>query len=148
MSADVELHRNRAAAAEVVAHLRACADAFVPPLRQRVDIDAYAAKIVARAERFEAWSGDELSGLVAAYCNDAQAATAFITSVSVTPAWQGRGLASRLLLACIEHVRRAGLERIELEVDLQNAAAEALYRKHGFAAARTGERTQILQLVV
>ena len=149
MNVGLELHHNRAAAAEIAAHLRACADAFVPPLRQRVeDIDAYAAKIIDHAERFEAWSGADLAGLVAAYCNDVRANTAFITSVSVMAEWQERGVASRLLHACIEHVRRAGFERIELEVDRQNAAAGALYEQHGFAAARTGERTQILRLDV
>lgn len=147
MSGNLELHHNRATATEVAAHLRACADNFVPPLAQRVDIDAYAGKLVANAERFEAWAGGELVGLVAAYCNNATV-TAFVSNVSVSTAWQGRGLASRLMQACIEHVRRCGLERIELEVDRQNAAAEALYKKHGFAAARAGEHTRILQLAV
>lgn len=144
----IELDRNRADASEVAAHLWACADAFVPSLSQRVDIDAFAAKIVAHAERFEAWAGDDLAGLVAAYCNDVRTATAFITNVSVAEKWKGSGVASRLLQACIEHARGAGFVRIELDVDSSNAAAIALYRKFGFTVARVHERTQTLRLAI
>lgn len=146
--AGVVVERNRAGAAEVEAHLRACDASFVPPLSERVELDAYAAKIVSRAERFEAWSDDRLAALVAAYCNDPKRRAAFVTSVSVLPSCQGRGLASCLLRASIEHVRQAGFEHLELEVDARNTAALSLYQRHGFAVASTREYTQILQLTV
>ncbi|MBN8507201.1 MAG: GNAT family N-acetyltransferase [Burkholderiales bacterium] len=148
MEAGVVVARNRADAAEVGAHLRACDASFVPPLSERVELGAYAAKIVSRAERFEAWSGDRLAALVAAYCNEPERRTAFITSVSVLPSFQVCGLASRLLQASVAHVRLAGFERIELEMDARNSAALALYRRHGFAVASTREHTLILQLTV
>lgn len=148
MNAPFALERNRADAAEVSAHLRACDASFVPPLGERVDLDAYAAKIVAQAERFEAWAGDSLAGLVAAYCNDPTRRIAFVTSVSVLPARQGHGLASRLLQDCIADVRRAGFERVELEVDSHNAPAARLYRKFGFEPAGAHDRTQRLRLTV
>lgn len=145
---NVELMRNRAGAAQVAAHLRACDGAFVPPLSERVDLDAYATKIVQHAERFEAWSGQDLTGLVAAYCNDPERQAAFVTSVSVLPPWHGRGVASRLLDACVEFVREIGVERIELVVDTHNEAATRLYRKHGFAVSDTDERAQTMHLTV
>ena len=142
------LERNRADAVEVGAHLRACDTSFVPPLGGRVDVDAYAAKIVAQAERFEAWDGDRLAGLVAAYCNDPTRRIAFVTSVSVLPARQGQGLASRLLHECIANLRLAGFERVELEVDAHNAPAARLYRKLGFEPAGAHDRMQRLRLTV
>ena len=148
MNAVIEIHRNRAGAAAIDAHLRACDDSFVPALSRRVEIDAYAATIMARAERFEAWSGDHLIGLLAAYCNDPAQRVAFVTSVSVAPLWQGRGIASRLLRDCIEHVRRSGMQRIELEVDVRSSAATYVYKKHGFSVASTDEQTQTMQLAV
>ena len=84
----VHIHRNRASAAEIDAHLRACDDSFAPALSRRVDIDAYASKIAARAERFEAWANDRLVGLLAAYCNDPERRVAFVTSVSVMHRWR------------------------------------------------------------
>ena len=107
------------------------------PLAARVDIDEYAEKIVRHAERFEAWSGEQLTGLVATYCNDPGRQAAFVTSVSVLPARQGEGIASRLLQACTESVRQTGFKAIELEVGAHNTAATRLYEKHGFAVSHT-----------
>lgn len=145
---DVEIRRNHAGAAAVSAHLRACDASFVPPLSPRVALEAYAEKIVSRAERFEAWSGACLVAFLGAYCNAPESRTAFVTSVSVLPLWQGKGIASRLLQACIEYVREGDFQRIELEVDLQNTAAFHLYQNHGFEVASTSERSQILHLAV
>jgi GNAT superfamily N-acetyltransferase/2-polyprenyl-3-methyl-5-hydroxy-6-metoxy-1,4-benzoquinol methylase len=139
---------NRASAAEVAAHLRSCDSSFVPPLSERVEIGGYAQKLVAHAERFEVWCDNRLAGLVAAYCNDVERRAAFVTTVSVLPPWRGQGLGSRLLRACIQHVRQAGFERVELEVDLRNTAAVLLYRKHGFAVACVHGTIQILHRTV
>lgn len=140
MEAGLEQRLNTATAQQVEVHLALCDAQFVPPLHARVDIPAYAAKIVARAHRFEAWSGDTLVGLVAAYVDDA-AARAFVTNVSVLPAWSGRGVASALLLRCIAHARGARMGEIRLEVDRRNAAAISLYERIGFRHA-AGEGPQ------
>lgn len=138
--------RNRARALDVAAHLRACDALFVPRLSERVGIDSYADKIASRAERFEAWDGDQLAGLVATYCNDLQGRTAFVSNVSVLPSHQGRGIASALLRACIAHVRASGFERIELEVDARNEAADQLYLRHGFVMAALRGQAKTLHL--
>lgn len=143
----VEIARNRADQAQIAAHLRACDGAFVTSLGRRVDLDAYATKIVRHAERFEAWSGADLAGLVAAYANDPERRAAFVTSVSVLQAWHGRGLASCVLAACVEHVHELGFARLELEVDAQNDAARRLYAKHGFVVSGGHESMQTMCLV-
>jgi ribosomal protein S18 acetylase RimI-like enzyme len=143
-----EIMRNRADAIEVASHLRACEAAFVPPLSERVDLDIYADKIVHRAERFEAWAADQLAGLVAAYCNDGEHRTAFVTNVSVLPGWHGEGIALRLLQACISFVRDAGFEQVELEVDLRNSKATRLYRKLGFMTTHFGVHSQTMRLAI
>ena len=138
-AAALQIDRNRAEVAQVAAHLAGCDAQFIPPLSARVDLGAYAERIVRHAERFEAWSGQQLTGLVAAYCNDEQRRRAFITSVSVLPAWQGHGIAARLLSECVQFARSAGFESIELEVHAANDAALGLYRKHGFSGATCGD---------
>lgn len=137
---------SKADVAQIAAHLQACDAAFVPPLSGRVDIDAYARKIDDKAQRFEAWHDGELVGLVAAYCNAPDRSVAFVTSVSVLPDWQGRGIASHLLENCIGHIRELGFARIELEVDSGNGAARALYEKHGFIVGSTEGRSVIMTL--
>jgi RimJ/RimL family protein N-acetyltransferase len=46
--------------------------------------------------------------------------------------WRGRGVGTALVLAAIEWSRAEGLHKLCLEVWPTNAAAIALYRKHGF----------------
>lgn len=125
----------------IAAHLRACDSGFVPPLSARVDIVAFAVKIATWARRFEAYVGDDLVGLVAIYCNATDRETAFVTSVSVLPSWQGRGIASRLMLNAITHVRALGFARLALEVGALNAAAIWLYVKYGFVQNGEGGDT-------
>jgi ribosomal protein S18 acetylase RimI-like enzyme len=132
--AEITYAINRARIAEIAAHLARCDGYFVPPLSGRVDIDAYAAKIVGHAERFEAWAGRTLVGMVAAYCNDPSRQAGFITSVSVVPERRGEGIATRMLEDCIRHARHAGFSLIRLSVDRGNAAAIPLYERCGFSA--------------
>lgn len=130
--------RNRSGADDVWAHLSACANSFTPPLDRRVAIPDYAAKLVARAERFEAWKGPTLIGLVAVYCNDPARVAAFVTSVSVVPERTRMGLGRRLLAAAITHGRSLGFARMALSVDC-GASALGLYRDLGFTEdARDG----------
>jgi ribosomal protein S18 acetylase RimI-like enzyme len=144
MSETVKFGQNEASEAEIARHLQRCDSGFTPPLSKRVDIGDYASKIASNAVRFEAWSGPELIGLVAAYCNDAKRRAAFVTSVSVIGAWQGRGLASRLMNRCVSHARTHGFRRIELDVVDQNAAALKLYEKTGFVKVGIGNRMTMM----
>ena len=50
----------------------------------------------------------------------------------VAPDWRGRGVGSALMEAAIAWCRRSGVEKIELSVYPDNAAARALYAKFGF----------------
>ena len=63
-----------------------------------------------------------------------------ITTVAVDPAWQHRGIATRVLLVLIRAAIRGGATALTLEVRAGNETAQALYRRFGFAEAgvRTG----------
>jgi ribosomal protein S18 acetylase RimI-like enzyme len=139
MSDQIEYCINRASAAEIAAHLLRCDSEFKPRLSARVDIQVYAAKIHARAMRFEARIDGALVGLVATYCNDLGGRPAYITSVSVLPPHQGQGIAAQLMRKCLEHVQHLGLGQIELEVDERSLPAIGLYRKLGFATAQANK---------
>ena len=65
----IAFRSSKATEAQIAEHLARCDADFVPPLSGRVEINDYAKKISIKAKRFEAWSGDILVGLVAAYCN-------------------------------------------------------------------------------
>jgi ribosomal protein S18 acetylase RimI-like enzyme len=148
MTDSIELRVNSATATEIAAHLAKTDDAFLPRLSERVDINDYAMKIVENAERFEAWGGGSLIGLVAVYCNDAAARTAYITSVSVLAEYRNQGLASKLLVECVEFVKRKHLVGISLDVDSENQRAVELYEAKGFTVVDTTGRTIRMHLDV
>jgi ribosomal protein S18 acetylase RimI-like enzyme len=124
---------NTASPGEVARHLRLCDTRYSPTLSSRIDIDTYAAKIVGRAVRFEAWIDSQLVGLVAAYLNDTEDSCAFITNVSVIEEMQRTGTASGLIQRCICCAKKIGIEQVELEVLEGNTRAVKLYEKLGFS---------------
>lgn len=136
MNAAVAYLLNRASAAQIAEHLSRCDTDFVPPLSGRVEIGDYAHKIESKAMRFEAWSGDTLVGLVAAYCNDHEKRIAYITSVSVLREWMGRGIAARLMNRCVEYAKASGMRQICLEVSSDNTLAIRLYQRSGFVVGK------------
>src|SRR5262245_43453450 len=128
MQLSIDFSRNRASSEILAAHLRECDLRFEPRLSERVDISAYANKIHNFAERFEAWEGQRLVGMVAAYQN-LQQDTGFISNVSVVADVEGRGVAFGLCSQYLEYARKIGLKSIQLEVGKGNAPAVRLYEK-------------------
>ena len=61
-----------------------------------------------------------------------------LLSIGVIEAFRRKGVASRLITHAIEHVSARGARNLFLEVAEDNAAAQALYREHGFT--RVGRR--------
>lgn len=58
-----------------------------------------------------------------------------ITTVAVDPAWQRRGIATRLLLALARGAIDRGCLSLTLEVRMSNSGAQALYQRFGFVPA-------------
>lgn len=136
--------RNQSRPEDIREHLFACDAAFVPPLGSRVSIPDYAAKLAAQAERFEAWAGPDLIGLVAVYCNALGRGDAFVTNVSIIPDQTRRGIGRRLLLEALAHTRGLAFDRLVLSVD-RRASALGLYRSFGFRGeAMEGETLRLV----
>jgi RimJ/RimL family protein N-acetyltransferase len=52
--------------------------------------------------------------------------------MGLVPAYRGQGLGSKLLLKVLDHSKKFGLEKVELQVYTSNPNAIALYKKFGF----------------
>lgn len=141
MTAALEYLSNKASPEEIASHLWHCEADFVPPLSTRVKIENYANKIVTQATRFEAWSGGNLVGLAAAYCNDHETRIAYLTNVSVSREWMGKGVADRLLSECCKHAVASGMRQVSLEVGEGNTPAIKLYEKCGFVVGNANGPT-------
>lgn len=55
-----------------------------------------------------------------------------VGNVGVLPEYRGRGIARRLMEACLDQAREAGGEWLALEVRVDNAPARQLYQRLGF----------------
>lgn len=75
----------------------------------------------------------ELGGLVVGYAGlFATRHQADVQTLAVAPGHQGTGLGARLLQVLLEEAIRRGCAEVLLEVRADNAAARALYARHGF----------------
>ena len=63
---------------------------------------------------------------------------AFVQTLAVAPAAQGKGLGARLLVALLEEAARRDQRTVSLEVRADGTTAQRLYARHGFT--RTGVR--------
>jgi ribosomal protein S18 acetylase RimI-like enzyme len=121
---------------ELKQHLLATGDDFIPPLHQRLDIAAYADKLMQHACRIEVWQNNSLVGLVAVYLNNQASKTGYISSVSVERQHRGHGLAKSLLHETYKCCLNNGFSAIELEVHNANKPAQQLYLSEGFVVFR------------
>jgi ribosomal-protein-alanine N-acetyltransferase len=78
---------------------------------------------------------DDMQGFILAR---AAADEAEILTIAVTPRRRGRGIAGRLLDANMAALATLGVKSLFLEVEAENHAARALYKRHGFETV--GER--------
>jgi len=60
---------------------------------------------------------------------------AHVTTIAVDPIWQRHKIATRLMLHNVRVALQHGAKHLTLEVRVSNDAAQALYRKFGFAPA-------------
>ncbi len=140
--------KNTAVTGQIIAHLEKASELFVPPLGLRVHIADYGKKIAENCVTFEAWDGTCLVGLIAAYFNDLENNTGFITSVSVLKEHLGRGIGSKLMEQCAEYAQEHKFREIKLEVFNQNQNAILLYKKSGFKEVETREDLLIMTKII
>jgi len=106
---------------------------FSPPISMRVDIPDYASKLSKKARLFSFKIDEQLSALIAFYCNDMVTKNAYISYLAVSPVCTGRGIAAKLLEACIEKCIEENMQAIYVETWFENTTVINLYEKYGFA---------------
>ena len=119
--------------------LRAHPTAFVAdPAEEAAKGVAGAAERIARDTLFGGFDGDMLLGCVAFSIptNAKLAHRGLLYGMYVRPAARGTGLADRLVEAVL-NAARGRVESVVLDVDPENAAALALYSRHGFTHLAT-----------
>ncbi len=131
---------------EIYSHLIKCNENFIPPLEKKVNIHEYSNKIFQKAVTFEAWSADTLVGLVAAYFNDPDGQSGYLTNVSVIRPYMGKGISSILINRCIDYAKRNSFRSISLEIAKANHQAINLYRKFRFQKFEDKHTSTLMKL--
>jgi len=118
---------------------------LMPPLssKENFDLRDYAKKIYDNAITFEAYGGNILVGLIAAYFHKEEENFVFITSVSVKKEFHTQGIAFRLLHQCILKAEIEDYKEINLIVHKDNCKAISLYKKFGFEVVETYDNSEI-----
>ncbi len=82
-------------------------------------------------------AGDELAGYVVVtlvFAMEHGGATAVVDDFFVRPSWRGRGLGTAALAHVCRDCIARGVRAMRVEVGHDNPAAQAVYRRNGFAA--------------
>ena len=116
----------------LIEHLNKCDFIFVQGLTKKIGIADYVDKIINNATRFEAWKENELVGLIAAYFNDINNHSGYITNVSTIASYEGKGIGKELLNNCIQFGKENNYIELNLEVFSENKPAIHLYEKCHF----------------
>lgn len=133
---------------EIYSHLKECNENFIPPLEEKVNIMNYSKKIFENAITFEAWNEKILVGLIAAYLNDTENKSAFITNVSTIKSYMGKGIANELMRMCINYSKNHNFKVVNLEVSSKNADALNLYLKYGFVKNKEEDSITFMRLIL
>ena len=146
MTNEITFSHNRSDCSDLNEHLLECDASFQPSLSQRVCIPDYSLKLATQADRFEAWADNKLVGFVAAYVNDLEGSTCFISSVSVLESWRRQRIAETLLSLCISFVRKQNFKQVQLRVSSDSAGAVRLYQRSGFKILNHSEHNILMYI--
>lgn len=143
---NIQYSINKSNLLQIIDHLTACDSSFVPALSAQVKLEQYSHKIIENAIRFEAFSNNQLVGIIACYLNDYKRQIGFITTVSVISSCNGKGIAKQLLAMLMQYAAENNFNTICLEVNKLNLPALSLYRRVGFVLAN--EKQDVLQMTI
>ena len=110
--------------------LQAVEEDFVPPLLDRIDINAYYNKINEYATMVECYCQEELVGLIISYDNDVDSCRGYTTFCAVKGGYRGNNIAGKLLERACTHAKTQGMRVIGLHT--YNEIAKRCYMKNGF----------------
>lgn len=116
---------------------------LIPTLSERkIDIEAYADKIFRNGCLYGAIDQNgECVGILAAYMNDQEKKTAYLTMLAVKSKCRGLKIGEKLLLAAEQDARMCNMKALSLEVRKCNVNALGFYKAHGYIVSGDASET-------
>lgn len=121
---------------DVVRLLKNFNSVFRPSLSSRIDsFEEYSNKLLNKAHVYVVEDKKNEIGFISFYANDFEKKVAYIVFLAVSPSYQGNKQGQRLLEQCSKVVTKLGMEKIKLEVRMDNIKAINFYQKNKFYIA-------------
>lgn len=105
---------------------------FPIPLSQKVDLNAWAARVLKSGFAFAAVQEGHIVGVAAGYANDVAWRKGFLSVLAVASDARGRGIGETLVAKFEREAALRGMERISLTTHLSNIAARRLYSRMNY----------------
>lgn len=147
MMDDIKVKREQLSQVDIQQYFEKNVD-MLQEMFERVDLVEFSEKISTNAVHFEVRDQDELVGFMAAYYNDEESKVAYITTISISPKYQGQGLGKKLLVEGIEYARQKRFLFVRLQVRKANSLALKFYESFDFQKVETCENSFFLEKAI
>ena len=116
---------------------------LIPTLSERnIDIDSYSEKIFRNGTLYGAVDiNGEFMGILAAYMNDKEKKTAYLTILALKSKYRGLKLGEKLLCTAERDAGECGMKAFSLEVRKSNINAIDFYKAHGYSISADASET-------
>lgn len=116
---------------------------LIPTLSERnIDIDSYSEKIFRNGTLYGAVDRNgEFMGILAAYMNDKEKKTAYLTILALKSKYRGLKLGEKLLCTAERDAGECGMKAFSLEVRKSNINAIGFYKAHGYSISADASET-------
>jgi ribosomal protein S18 acetylase RimI-like enzyme len=122
---------------------------FLPnPLVERIDVGAYADKLLKHGMICIVSIAEQPAGLAAMYANDQLGKTAYVSLLAVRPDARGHGVGAKLVEACSAHAREQGMLRMRLQTLASNSEVVRFYEHLNFVKTGASGQKIILERVI
>ena len=111
----------------------------------RVDVEKLADKYFRNGTVLEMMHGDKCVGFTAFYHNDAESGKGYISTIAVSPEYEGAGFGTALLTAAERMCSAQGMRSVALKVRSDNDRAIEFYRKNGYSEKMTDNKEILMQ---
>lgn len=121
-------------------------DAQLPtPLSSRVELNAYADKVIAHGRVLAVEEKDKIVSALLFYCNDREHQNAYITLLGTLAGHEGKGLGRRLMREMESVARQEGMKRVCLDTEKSNSRALAFYSRCGYVIEYVADKIHMVK---
>jgi GNAT superfamily N-acetyltransferase len=121
-------------------------DLLSDPLSERIDLCAYAEKILAHADIAFAFIDEKIAGMIVFYANNTETRVARVTLLVVAPFARRKGVSAALMSRAMALARQRKMLFLEARPFKSNSVAIATYHNLGLMCVSQEEERVVLQV--